>query len=298
MQATKQLRERLVSVEQKGDLGSLATMLLLAQIDICSGDCTEFETHLKGAMSLVKLRGSDGTDRCFFEQRLVWLDIMGSTTTPRMPHLNSVDVKKALDKFNTTSGREWGYDVFFCPIDLFEYIADITMLYKLQHSSSRSNQDTLNKAIQLGAGVQAWHSPKYSSGPRFHIVEAWRAGILIYLACLFDLPDCVFEVPGLVRLTVDHVKAIPSDTPWRNSILWPLFQAGLCLSPGDLGHDVDQFQARTWIRDELRSTFHRIGCGHPKRALQALEKVWSRSDVERRYNSIMVGILAHRLMLG
>lgn len=93
LQATKQLRERLASVEQKEDLGSLATMLLLAQIDvcpdcpppfyttgwfltvrmeICSGDCTEFEMHLKGAMSLVKLHGSDGTDRCFFEQRLVW----------------------------------------------------------------------------------------------------------------------------------------------------------------------------------------------------------------------------------
>lgn len=226
------------------------------------------------------------------------LDIMGSTTTPRMPHLNSVDVKKALGKFNTPSGREWGYDVFFCPIDLFEYIADITMLYKLQNSSSKFNQDTLNKAIQLGAGVQAWHSPKYTSGPRFHIVETWRAGILIYLSCLFDLPDCVFDVLGLVGLTVDHVKAIPSDTPWRNSILWPLFQAGLCLSPGGLGHDVDQLQARTWISDELRSTFHRIGCGHPKRALQALEKVWGRSDVDRRYNSIMVGILAHRLMLG
>lgn len=67
----------------------LACMLLLAQLDVritygsvcgafltavevCSGDCVEFETHLKAASTFIKLRGSDSTERGFIEQRIAW----------------------------------------------------------------------------------------------------------------------------------------------------------------------------------------------------------------------------------
>lgn len=53
---------------------------------------------------------------------------MGTTTGQRMPVLSSAEVKSALNKFKSPRGREWGFDVFYCPIDLFECIADITML--------------------------------------------------------------------------------------------------------------------------------------------------------------------------
>lgn len=53
---------------------------------------------------------------------------MGTTTGRRMPVLSSAEVKAALNKFKSPHGRKWGFDVFYCPIDLFELIADITML--------------------------------------------------------------------------------------------------------------------------------------------------------------------------
>lgn len=56
------------------------------------------------------------------------MDIIGTTSGQRMPVLSSAEVKAALNKFKSPYGREWGFDVFYCPIDLFEYIADITML--------------------------------------------------------------------------------------------------------------------------------------------------------------------------
>lgn len=40
---------------------------------MCSGDCTEFETHLKAAVAVI--RGSNyngGANRYYFEQRLAW----------------------------------------------------------------------------------------------------------------------------------------------------------------------------------------------------------------------------------
>ena len=41
-------------------------------LELCSGDCLEFGTHLKAASAFVKQRGSDGTERGFFQQRLAW----------------------------------------------------------------------------------------------------------------------------------------------------------------------------------------------------------------------------------
>ncbi|OOQ87342.1 hypothetical protein PEBR_17920 [Penicillium brasilianum] len=129
--ATQALRQQLGNDIEGTDISSIACMVLLAQLDLCSGDCLEFGTHLKAASDIVKRHGSDGTERGFFQQRLAWLDVMGATTSSRMPYLKPENVKASLNRFKTLSGRKWGFDVFDCPIDLFEYIADIAVLHKL-----------------------------------------------------------------------------------------------------------------------------------------------------------------------
>jgi len=40
--------------------------------EICVDDPGEFEIHLKAARDIVNLRGSDGTEDSFVEQRLLW----------------------------------------------------------------------------------------------------------------------------------------------------------------------------------------------------------------------------------
>ncbi|KUM61463.1 hypothetical protein ACN42_g5659 [Penicillium freii] len=107
-------------------------MVLLAQLDLCSGDCLEFGTHLKAASEIVKRHGSDGTEQGFFQQRLAWLDIMGSTTSSRMIEKNPEHIKAALNKFKTPSGRGWGFDVFDCPIDLMSVLQ--TLLYCISYT--------------------------------------------------------------------------------------------------------------------------------------------------------------------
>jgi hypothetical protein len=61
LKATEFLRAELKNQSDGPDLGCLACMLLL-----------EFGTHLQAASTFVKLRGSDGTERAFIEQRLAW----------------------------------------------------------------------------------------------------------------------------------------------------------------------------------------------------------------------------------
>ena len=43
--------------------------------EICVNDPGEFEIHLKAARAIVDLKGSDGTEESFIEQRLLWYDV-------------------------------------------------------------------------------------------------------------------------------------------------------------------------------------------------------------------------------
>ncbi|KAJ5984724.1 hypothetical protein N7481_006823 [Penicillium waksmanii] len=72
LEATKALRQQLRNDIEETDISSIACMVLLAQLDLCSGDCLEFGTHLNAASDIVKRHGSDGTERGFFQQRLAW----------------------------------------------------------------------------------------------------------------------------------------------------------------------------------------------------------------------------------
>jgi hypothetical protein len=206
-----------------------------------------------------------------------------------MPHWSSEDVKSTLNKFRTPSGRrEWGFDVFYCPIDLFEYIADIAVLYKLQPDSRRIPQDATQKAILLGNAVKRWDAST-DSGPRRHMVEVWRLGTLLYLIRLFQLPNDVFNTKNLNRSIFHHARAIPSKTSWSYSTSWPLFQAGLFLTREDS-------QTKTWLRNELYANFRTLGCLHQKLAVEALEHVW-RSGKDRLYDPSDADLPRRKLIL-
>lgn len=192
---------------------------------------------------------------------------MDATTSSRIPHWTPEDVKATLNKFRTPSGRrEWGFDVFYCPIDLFEYIADITFLFKLQPESREMHQDAIQKAILLGHAIKGWDAST-DPGPRHHVVEVWRLGTLLYLIRLFRLPNDIFNTINLNRSIFHHARAIPSKTSWSYSTSWPLFQAGLLLPREDS-------QTKIWLRNELYTNFRTLGCLHPKLAAEALEQVW------------------------
>lgn len=204
------------------------------------------------------------------------LDIMGATTSSRMPHWSLEDIKSTLNKFRTPSGRrEWGFDVFYCPIDLFEYIVDITVLYKLQPESLEMRQGAIQKSILLGSAIKGWDA-SIDSGPRRHMVEVWRLGTLLYLIRLFRLPNDIFNTKILNSSIFHHARAIPSKTSWSYSTSWPLFQAGLLLCHEDS-------QTRIWLRDELYTNFRTLGCFHQKLAVEALQQVW-RSEKDRLFD--------------
>jgi hypothetical protein len=188
-----------------------------------------------------------------------------------MPHWTSKDIKATLNKFRTPSGREWGFDVFYCPIDLLEFIADITVLYKVQPDIPNIGPDAIQTAILLGNAVKSWDALTYSSDPRSHIVEVWRLGILFYLIRIFKLPNEIFDTTGLKDSIYHHARAIPVRKSWNVSITWPLFQAGLLFSQED-------DEAKSWLRTELLTNFRNLGCFNLNRAVEVLDRIWQMGD--------------------
>lgn len=150
-------------------------------------------------------------------------------------------------------------------------------------------QDVLSKAVHLGNSVKSWRAERYDSGPRALAVEAWRSSILLYLMRLFQLPGDTYGADNLIASIFDHAQRIPSGTSWRFSILWPLFQVGLCL-----GRDEDERKA--WLRHELQAHFQALGCSHARHALCALEQAWNVGD-HHHFNSVTLGEQYRRLVL-
>ncbi|KAH8801468.1 fungal-specific transcription factor domain-containing protein [Xylogone sp. PMI_703] len=288
LKAIELLRSRLQCKEVSTDFGTLASMLMMAQLDLCSGDCAEFDTHIPAAKTLIDHYGADKTDKGFFEQRLAWLDIMRSTTSSRFPTFSSADIKKIVSRFSSARGREWGCDVFPCPIDLFEYIADITMLYKLHPNIVVPSEDIIKKAVLLGRRISEWKPHTTYSPLKSHVVGAWHKGILLYEMRLFRISsDKIFNAQALKNGIFEHAKSVAAASSWSFSMLWPLFQAGLFLANDDL-------EGREWIQQRLETMSQAAGCKQFGIALETLNLVWS-SNVY--YNSITAGELKGPLML-
>lgn len=178
----------------------------------------------------------------------------------------------ALGRFSSNGNREWSYDVFPCPIDLCEMLLDITMLYKTQLDGSSPSRETVEQAKCITNLLENWRYSHDCLGPREHMIEAWRFGIMVYLRRLFPSAVQSPDVAALTSRVLHHAGLIPRGTSWSYALLWPLFQAGVCLNERALDE-------KAWIRRHLEFALGAVGCRHFSNALETLEFVWH-SNVE------------------
>ncbi|KAJ3546776.1 hypothetical protein NM208_g1839 [Fusarium decemcellulare] len=286
--ATYLLREMLQDPCTGADQGILASMLMLAQLDMCSGDCLEFETHLKAAVAIIRDNNYDhAANRHYFEQRIAWLDMMSSTTSTQLPNLTAMELKAALGRFLNEGIRQWSYDVFPCPIDLFEILADITMLSKAQLDPLSPDQRAVEEAACIKRRLAGWECPEDIFGPRKHMVEVWLLGIMAYLRRLFPSTGGPDDAGILIGQVLYHAQLIPPATSWSYSLLWPIFQVGVTLDDGALAE-------RTWIKNRLNLALEAVGCRHFSNALETLELIWENSC---QYNPLTGSVDGRTIML-
>ncbi|KAH7237189.1 fungal-specific transcription factor domain-containing protein [Fusarium solani] len=285
--ATHLLREMLRDPCPATDQSILASMLMLAQLDMCSGDCLEFETHLKAAVVIIRGHDYDhASNRHYFEQRLAWLDMMASTTSPRLPNLSTTELKAALGRCSNHGRRQWSYDVFPCPIDLFEILGDITMLSKTQLDVTSPSQETMEEAHRIKCRLAAWEWLGETSGPRKHMVEVWCLGIMAYLGRLFPSTNSS-GAADLTSQILYHARLIPPASPWSYSLLWPIFQIGVTLGN-------EALEERAWVEKRLNIALEAVGCRHFSNALETLRFVW---DNDVQYDPLTASMNGRIIML-
>jgi hypothetical protein len=303
------LRDRLAVEEQSAGLGTLVATLMLAQLDvskhrndprsepmsnelkICSIHPTDFELHLEAARGIIELQGSGPTADAFFEQRLVWLDVMGASTSSRIVKTSAMALHQALNRFSGEA-RGWGADVFPCPIELFKVIAEGTMLYKSLSAPILLNHSIVDEALRLVDRALAWTpSETDDSSPRLHLEKAYRHSVLLYIAGLYQLmPDHVQDCHNRAEEILRHAKSVPAATAWSYSMSWPLFQAGLHLSAQSVNE-------RAWLTQHFKSTLAENGCCQVSRALDVLHTAWQDKQGVPLSNSVVAGSLKRHLIL-
>ncbi|UZP35164.1 hypothetical protein NXS19_002980 [Fusarium pseudograminearum] len=284
LHATHLLREMLQTPNVATDQTILASILMLAQLDMCSGDCVEFQTHLKAAVAVIRNPGYDGSaNKYYFEQRLAWLDVMSSTTSQSPPNLIMAEVRAIIGRFTNNGQRQWSYDVFPCTIDLFEIIIEATFLFK---APNLDLEQVKSQVEDLERRVHDWKCPTMS-GPRKYMVEIWRLGILAYLRRLFPDMDQDVQRETLSDKVLGLAESVSSASSWSYALLWPIFQAVVTLGDG-AEKEKDQ------IRSRLRIALGTIGCRHHSNALETLEIVWARSQ---EFDHFTISIPGRTIML-
>lgn len=219
------------------------------------------------------------------------LDIISSTTSTRLPYFTAGELKVALGRFASNGKTEWSYDVFPCPVDLCEMLVDLIVIHKIQSNEAGRNEDRIGQARSIMDRLKRWEvSSRGSRGPREHMVEAWRFGIMAYLQRLFpSVRHSTDTGTGtLARRVISLAERIPSASSWSYSLLWPCFQVGVVLEDEGL-------EEKAWIRSRLRAALSAVGCRHFSNALEALEFAW---DNHHRFGSNAIDTFGRSIMLG
>ena len=254
--ALSRLKESMWSGEGAIDEANLATILMLILCDLCMGGHSNFEMYFSFAKCLIDARGALRTPNNFVEQYISWMDIMSSASTSRKPAFSLTDIKTLRN-----SQTSWDYDVVPCAADVFDILSEVVDLYKNSGIADADIQLDILKTRVLTSPLRTERGM-----PWFHLTEAYRHAVLLYMDLLFELDTSEDDTAWLVSSIVHHAKATPSYSGWSDQLLWPLFHAGLKITDG---------RRQAWLREKIAEMQVSGGFSNCSSAMDALELVWS-----------------------
>ncbi|KAJ9651236.1 hypothetical protein H2198_009491, partial [Neophaeococcomyces mojaviensis] len=255
--ALSRLQESMWSSVNALDEGNLATILMLILCDMCMGGHSNFEMYFAFAKSLMDVRGPMRTRNNFVEQYISWLDIMSCASTSRKPVFSLSDITSLRD-----IQADWSHDVFPCAPDVFDILLEIIDLYKNNVGAAdlTARIDTLKTRLLMSP-------PRIERGmPWYHLTEAYRHGVLLYMLLLFEIDSDEDEVVWLVSSIIQHAKSTPNRSGWSDQLLWPLFHAGLKMTDA---------RWQDWLREKFREMQSSGGFRNVASAQETLDKIWN-----------------------
>ncbi|KAJ5912271.1 hypothetical protein N7504_001154 [Penicillium tannophilum] len=272
--AMKRLQEDLYSQARAIHPGTLATILMLCLCDLCQGGASDFESHFQGAKKLMELR-QERTLGCFVEQYLIWLDVMAAASHSRSTVFAAQDIQELLYE----SGDFWGFDAIPCPLDQFKVIHEIGTLHKESASPDTTSMERMDQVHDIKHRLLQGPIHSQRGQNWFHLTEAYRYAIILYLLRLFSCNVDEYELNWLVSSVLYHVKSTPPASGWSDQLLWPLFHAAV---------EIKDTKQQEWIRERAQCMQFSGGFGNVQSALKILEGVWMGSRPPE-YLDMMLG---------
>ncbi|CEJ59487.1 hypothetical protein PMG11_08111 [Penicillium brasilianum] len=272
--AMKRLQEDLYSQTRAKHPGTLATILMLCLCDLCHGGISDFQSHFQGAKRLIELR-QERTIGCFVEQYLAWLDVMAAASHCRPTVFSLQEISTILGE----SHDRWGLDAIPCPSDQFQIVCEIVALFKSQLDPDSPSIETLSQVQDIKRRLlqRSTHCDKGQNW--FHMTEAYRFAIILYLLRLFSCDIDEFEIDWLVSSVLYHARATPPASGWSDQLLWPIFHAGL---------ELKDSRRQEWVRERARCMQSSGGFGNVQSALVLLEGAW-KGQRPVKYIDLMLG---------
>jgi hypothetical protein len=168
------------------------------------------------------------------------------------------------------------------------------MLYKLQADKLNPSSDVLATVLEIEDRIKQLVIPSstISSPQKWHVLQAWRLGILLYSRNLFRAnEDTSSEILSMTSAIFSHAKTVPAASGWAYSMLWSLFQSGLALDRTEDGSD------REWLRGHIQSMLQAVGCGGFYNALQILNDAWLQYNMGHSRANVVNAILSGPLII-
>lgn len=208
---------------------------------------------------------------------------MAAASHSRQPVFSSRDI----EEFLNGSGRNWSFDVFPCTSEQFQMVCEAVRLYKGECIAGSPSPETLHQVEEMKQRLL--QSPAQSDRGKhwFHLTEAYRYAILLYIVRLFQCEIDEYEVNWLVSSVFYHARSTPPASGWSDQLLWPLFHAGL---------EVRDSERHEWLRERAQCMQTSGGFGNVQSALNILEGVWA-GERSTKYLDLMFGFGSVNLLL-
>lgn len=168
------------------------------------------------------------------------------------------------------------------------------MLYKQQDSAATPSPAVLESVWKIVQRIKEWVPPSsmITSQFKLNVLEAWRYGILVYVAHLFQMyEDPALDISNMTNIIFSHAKAVPAASGWAYSMLWSLLWAGLAL---DKREDV---QKREDLKDHIGVMLLSVGCGGFVNALEILGTAWLRYGKGQSRADVISDVLSGPLIM-
>lgn len=163
------------------------------------------------------------------------------------------------------SGDFWGFDAIPCPLDQFKVIHEIGTLHKESASPETTSMKRMDQVQELKHRLLQGPIHSQRGQNWFHLTEAYRYAIILYLLRLFSCDVDEFELNWLVSSVLYHVQSTPPASGWSDQLLWPLFHAAV---------EIRDTKQQEWIRERAQCMQFSGGFGNVQSALKILEGVW------------------------